>query len=181
MINQLIAGTTLDFLTTLSADYPASAWTLTWSLRGPQSIDIVAIASGNDYRTQQSAAQTALWPAGVYSFVGRVQNVAGVVAEVLRGRTKVLPNIPQQAAGYDGRTTAEIQLEAVQAEITARVTGGATVEYTIGSRSLKKEPLAALLALRTQLMLQIAQSRRAEAIASGLGDPTKKFVRFGSF
>lgn len=77
---------------------------------------------------------------------------------------------------FDGRTQSEIDLDAVKAAIRARMTGDATVEYTIGNRSLKKEPISALLALRSQLEADVARERAAKRISDGIG--RQVFVRF---
>ena len=64
------------------------------------------------------------------------------------------------------------------AELTARVSGGLTLEYTIGSRSLKKEPTASLMALEQRCLRIIARERNAQAAANGLGNPKRLGVRF---
>lgn len=78
---------------------------------------------------------------------------------------------------FDGRSQAQIDLDAVKAAIRARISGDATVEYTIGNRSLKKEPLANLIALRTQLEADVAREKQAKRLSDGIGRAV--FVRFG--
>lgn len=78
---------------------------------------------------------------------------------------------------FDGRTQAEIDLAAVKTEIRARATGGMTIEYTIGTRSLKKESISRLLELKSALEADIAREKQAKRISEGLGRGI--FVRFG--
>lgn len=78
---------------------------------------------------------------------------------------------------FDGRSQAEKDLDAVKTEIRARATGGMTVEYTIGTRSLKKESISRLLELKSALEADVARERRAKRISDGIGRSV--FVRFG--
>ena len=58
--------------------------------------------------------------------------------------------------------------------------GGATQEYRLGNRSLKRYDLADLIALESQLKAQVARENKAQIIDSGLGDPNNLFIRFGN-
>lgn len=91
-----------------------------------------------------------------------------------------MPNLAALAssAAFDGRSQAETDLAAVRAEITARISGGATLEYTIGSRSLKKEPMTALVEIEQRCLRIVARERRAAGAANGLGNPGRISVRF---
>ena len=60
------------------------------------------------------------------------------------------------------------------------MTGGATQEYRIGNRSLKRYDLTELLALESRLKAVVARENKAKLIASGLGDPNNLYVRFGN-
>ena len=82
------------------------------------------------------------------------------------------------AAAYDGRTQAERDLDAVNAAISARTSGGLVAEYSVAGRSLKREPMAALLALRSALMMRVRNEQTAASIAAGLGNPRNLHVRF---
>lgn len=163
-----------------SADYG-----LTYSLRGPTpaaQLDLVGTPSGNGWTfavtTTQSAAlnagnQAAAWYWQAYATASGQRITAG------NGTLRVLPNLAGlNSATYDGRSQAEQILSAINAEIAARINGGATVEYTIGTRSLKKEPLSALGALRSRYQNIVARERRAQAVANGLGRPGMLGVRF---
>ncbi len=166
-----------------------SSWTLTYSFRGSiaaAGIDAVGVATGSGWTTTVTPAQSAamntgglplIWYWSAWALKAGVRHTAG------DGTLQVKPNLAALTAGsstYDGRSVAEQTLSAIETEISARATGGMTVEYTIGNRSLKKEPMAALIALRTTYKGIVARERRGQQIANGLGNPTRVGVRFTS-
>ena len=85
------------------------------------------------------------------------------------GSLLVKPNLAAISANtvVEGRTPAEVNLANIEAEIAARITGGATLEYTIGNRSLKREPMAMLMTLRSQYRLIVYREKQAQAGANG--------------
>lgn len=106
----------------------------------------------------------------------------GAVTEYSRGQIEVQASLAYAGspAAFDGRTQAQKDLDAVQAAIRSLMTGGATQEYRIGNRSLKRYDLADLLALESQLKATVVRENKAKIIASGLGDPNNLFIRFGN-
>jgi hypothetical protein len=106
----------------------------------------------------------------------------GAVSEYSRGQIEVQASLAYAGspAAFDGRTQAQKDLEAVQAAIRSLMTGGATQEYRIGNRSLKRYDLTDLLALESQLKATVVRENKAKIIASGLGDPNNLFIRFGN-
>jgi hypothetical protein len=106
----------------------------------------------------------------------------GAVSEYSRGQIEVQASLAYvgSPAAFDGRTQAQKDLEAVQAAIRSLMTGGATQEYRIGNRSLKRYDLTDLLALESQLKATVVRENKAKIIASGLGDPNNLFIRFGN-
>ena len=164
----------------------ASGWSLTYSFRGQQGaggIDVAATAAGTGWTMALTSAQTAAlnigtsvatWPWQAWCQSGSKRISVG------NGVLRVQPNLAGLAAGtvFDGRSQAEKDLDAIRAELTARVSGGLTLEYTIGSRSLKKEPTASLMALEQRCLRIIARERNAQAAANGLGNPKRFAVRF---
>jgi len=81
------------------------------------------------------------------------------------------------ATAFDGRSQAEIDLEAVQAAIRAIISKGAK-QYTIANRSFTATDLGQLMKRESQLKAIVAQEKAADSIAKGLGDPGSLFVRF---
>lgn len=106
----------------------------------------------------------------------------GAVTEYSRGQIEVQASLAYAGSpeAFDGRTQAQKDLDAVQAAIRSLMTGGATQEYRIGNRSLKRYDLTDLLALESQLKATVVRENKAKIIASGLGDPNNLFIRFGN-
>jgi len=104
----------------------------------------------------------------------------GAVTEYSRGQIEVQASLVYAGspAAFDGRTQSQKDLDAVQAAIRSLMTGGATQEYRIGNRSLKRYDLTELLALESRLKAVVARENKAKLIASGLGDPNNLYVRF---
>lgn len=94
------------------------------------------------------------------------------------GKLEVKADIPAAGNTYDGRTQAQIDLDAVRAEMRARVTGGSVQEYSIGNRSLKKMPMADLIAMETKLKADVAREARADRLAKGMNSGRAVYVRF---
>lgn len=181
MQQQLIAGDSLAFNVQVP-QYPANAgWALAYRLVprtvGNAVVNINATANGTGYAVAVAAATTAAWAADTYTWASWV-NKAGELYTVGGGTILVQPDPRTVAAGYDDRSVEEQQLSQVTATIQARISGGLVAEYTIGSRSLKNESMAALLALRSQLRVTVARQRRGQQIAAGLGRPDRLGVRF---
>jgi hypothetical protein len=160
----------------------APTYTLTYSLRGAgAALDVTAAASGTGWQTSLTGTQTAAlnttpaavtWYWSAYATNGSTRYSAG------QGTLYVDPNLQALSGTYDGTTQEEKDLVAIRAEISSRISGGATIEYAIGNRSLKKEPISALLMLEARYKTIVSRQRLASAVANGLGNPAKSFVRF---
>ncbi|MBQ0934641.1 hypothetical protein [Ideonella paludis] len=161
-------------------------YVLTYSLRGPVqsgNVDINGVADGGGWKVTITADQSAALNATATPNVWYWQAVATKGQERVTaggGTLKVTPNIAGLPTNgiFDGRSKAEQDLAAVRAEISRRISGGATVEYTIGQRSLKKEPMSALVEIEERCLRIVARERKASAAANGLGNPGRLGVRF---
>jgi hypothetical protein len=174
-----IAGDTVTWKVPAQGDKTSADYVLTFALRGHQTLTVTGTADGGGWVVTLTAAQTGVLPAGDYSWSQAI--AAGAERYTIsQGRTKVQPNIAAQVVGFDGRSQAEQDLAALQAEIRARVQGGASLNYTIGSRSLAKEPISALLELESKLKADVAREKAAQRVANGAGNPRSIFVRFGA-
>lgn len=152
-------------------------WTLTYAVRGEVNLTLTASADGTGWITTATATQTATLNAGTYYWQAYVTKGFDRIT-LGSGQCTVKPNLSRQAAGYDGRSQNQKDLDAVTAEISARVNGGSTIEYTIGNRSLKKEPMSSLVTMQNRLKYLVMKEQRAAQLANGLGDPRAVFVRF---
>lgn len=175
----------LPFADTLGMPVDATAYTLGYSLRGPVAgagLDLVGTASGTGWAFALSTAQSlalntgatvARWYWQAYATKSGVRLTAG------EGQLNVRPNLAAISTGtFDGRSQAEQILSTVESAISARINGDAVTEYTIGSRSLKKEPMGELIKLRDRYRTIVSRGRKAQAIKNGLGNPTRLGVRF---
>jgi hypothetical protein len=104
----------------------------------------------------------------------------GAVTEYSRGQIEVEASLAYSGTpgAYDGRSQAQKDLDSVQAAIRALMTGGATQEYRIGNRLLKRFDLPDLIAWEGRLKAIVARENKAKIIASGLGDPMNLYIRF---
>lgn len=159
-------------------------WTLVWYFTGHHTLTVTSTAyTGGGWQTSLTSAQTAAFHAGPpsgppnYFWQATASNGSQKVT-IGTGTLLVNQDLSTAAVNWDGRTQSEIDLAAVQAAISARVTGGVVAEYSIGSRRLRNEPITALLELESRLKLMVAKEHQAQSIANGLGDPRNTFVRF---
>lgn len=158
-------------------------WTLTWYFTGPHAISITSTAYSGGWETSITSAQTAAFHAAGPDqrpnyFWQATATRSGQKITIGTGVLLIQQDIATAQPNYDGRTQSEQDLAAVQQEIRARIGGGMTVEYSIGSRRLRKEPMTALLELESSLKMKVSRERQAQSIANGLGDPRNTFVRF---
>lgn len=184
----IIAGDSQSWRDVSFRDYlgnsvDSGTYALTYSLRGPgQSLDLTGTSYGTGWAFALTPVQSAAlnttrssvtWYWQAYALAAGARVTAG------DGTLTVRPNLQALTTGtYDGSSQAEKDLVAVQAEISSRINGGATIEYTIGTRSLKKEPMSALVEIEQRCKRIVQRERRAQAIKNGLGNPGRVGVRF---
>lgn len=184
--SEFFAGDTLTWRDKQTRDslgnsIQSSDWTLTYAVRGAVNLTLTASADGTGWITTATATQTATLNTGNAPVVVYWQAYVTKGSDRITlgsGQSNVKPNLSAQTAGFDGRSQAQKDLDAVTAEISARINGGSTIEYTIGNRSLKKEPTSSLIAMQNRLKYLVMKEQRAADIANGLGDPRAVFVRF---
>lgn len=176
MIEELIAGDTLDFLDTVAEYPPADGWTLKYRLvprftspvQAP--IDITASTSGAQYRVQAAAGITVNWSAGAYTWSRWVEKAGPIRQSLGNGQLEVIENPATATAGYDGRTHERKMLEAIEAclESRATTTQREMVAYAIGSRSQTfdaEDTRAELVKLRNTYAWMVSDQ---EGLAAGI-------------
>lgn len=188
--NVITAGDTPSWVDTpftdgVGASVDSSAYALTYNFRGADAsakLDLAGTASGTGWQFTLATAASAAFNTGSVNarwYWVAIATKAGVRLTAGEGVLTVKPNLATVNT-FDGRSTAEQVLATVEAAILARTNGDMVTEYTIGSRSLKKEPMTALLQLRSQYRLIVSRERKAQAIKNGLGNPTRLGIRFRS-
>ena len=114
------AGDTFTFTKSLP-DYPATDWTLTYNLRGQQSIDITATQSGtsNDFLISVASSTTAAWATGLYSIAGYVSALSSRF-QIYGGALTITANLATAAGNFDNRTNAEKIVSALESVALSR-------------------------------------------------------------
>lgn len=173
----------IAFRDALGGNVSSGSYALSYAFRGPgAAFDLAGAPQGTGWQFTLAAADSAALNTGAsaltWYWMATATN-AGTRLTAGDGTLVVRPNLVALNTGaFDGRSQAEKDLAAVRAEITARVNGGAVTEYTIGTRSLKKEPMANLLVIEQRCLRIVARERKAQMIKNGLGNPGRVGVRF---
>lgn len=155
----LRAGDTWAWTRSL-ADYPASAWTLTYYFRHATShFDVVATADGDDFAAAVAKATTAGVVPGYYDWSAFVSD-ADERHQVGQGRLQVLPDL---AAAYphDGRSFARRMLDAIEAALESRADSDQLdlINASLEGRSLARDK-AGLMTLRREFQAEVAKEDR---------------------
>ena len=161
----LRAGDTWAWTRTL-ADYPASAWTLTYYFRNATAkFDVAATASGDSYAVTVAKALSGKTP-GWYDWTAFVES-ATERHQVDAGRIQILQNVAADAV-YDGRTFARKMLDAIEAALESRATGDQLDLITAGTgdRNIGRDK-DRLMQLRMQFRLEVRAEEDKERRANG--------------
>lgn len=160
------------------SDYPASTWTLTYSLLSSTTkITLTGSASGTDHLIDISASTTAAYTAGWYDWVARVSDGTDSFT-VGYGRIELLPDL-EAASSYDNRSHARKVLDAIESVIEGRASQDADT-ITHNGRSLARTPIEDLLKLRSKYKSEVDAEDQAERIRSGLNSGRMVRVRLAS-
>jgi hypothetical protein len=178
--SEIIAGDSLNFLTT-TPNFPASqSWVLTYKLiplAGGTPITITASAEGDDHRVTVLASVTALYAPMEYSWEAYVTKALERYT-VDSGTVKVLPD-PSVATTLDNRSHARKMLALIELALEGHATNQQLdlLSSAIGTRVWNRD-VAKLLPMRDQYRKEVWTEDRQEALASGQADPNKIRVRF---
>jgi len=171
---KIYAGNTLEFKKNLS-EYPASSWTLTYTLvnqNNTYSFD--ATADGDTHVVSVPAATTANWVSGVYKYYAHVSD--GTDRFMIESATvEILPD-PTSGA-FDTRTHVKKVLDALEAVIEGRATHD-QASYTISGMQLNKMGIEDLMLFRDKYKAEYKRELQAEKLAKGLKTGNKVYVRF---
>jgi hypothetical protein len=158
----------------------SDVWTLHYYLRaGTQALNLTGVANGPGWKTSIASADSAPLTPGVFYWQASVSNGSQRIT-LGTGTIKIIADLAFSGspADFDGRSDNEKALDAINAEISARLNGGTAEEYTIGNRSLKKTPMKDLIAMQSRYNTIVQRERQAQKIAQGLGNPRQMYVRF---
>ena len=170
------AGNTFTWTKSL-ADFPASEWTLTYELRGAQSISVTATADGNDYLVSVAAATTASWTVGTYSMAGYVAALSSRF-QIYAGSLVIESNIATAAADYDARTVAARVVAALEAVALNRASRE-EISYVNGlGISVQKMSHGEIIAALGYWRGRLADEQAADATAQGRATGRRILTRF---
>jgi hypothetical protein len=175
------AGDTVKWKRSL-ADYPATGgWTLKYRLiSAANKYDITASASGADHLVTVTAATSATYVAGEYAWQAYVEGGSSERYTVGTGTLTIAPNLAGQSGGLETRSTARQIVAELEAARLAYATNGQghVQRFTIGNREMWFRSSADFLREIEYFRNQVANEEAAEAIAKGLGNPRRLYVRF---
>lgn len=175
--SRVTAGDSISWLKSLS-DYPASSgWVLAYTfINSAAKITATATASGADHLVSISAATSAGWVAGTYTW----QATATKAAErytVGTGALVVLPNLAA-ATTYDTRSSARKALDAVNLLLETYGAKAYQHSYEIAGRRQQFQTPGDFMAFRSRLMAEVATEENAARINAGLSPRNQVAVRF---
>lgn len=162
------------------AAYPAPVWSLKYYLVSPnRQIVLDASADGAAHVVAVSAAASAAYLAGLYSWIARV-SAGGEEYTVGDGAIEILPNFATAAAGLDGRSHAKRMLDALTSIIEGRAASMDIdiVDKTLGEGvALRKNP-ELLIKYQGIYARQYRAEQEAQKLANGEASGRKVLVKF---
>jgi len=174
----LQAGDTWSWDDSLS-DYPATTWTLKYSLYryGAAPISITASADGTDHAVSVAKATTAAVTAGNWNWTAYVED-ATTRTTVGRGTVTIKADQTVALSSTDLRSHAVKMLELIESSLLASATNSHIVSLTIDGKSVqyKREDL---LVLRNKYKWEVYNEKKADMIAQGLDPGGRINIRFG--
>ena len=157
----ITAGDTREWVDTLS-DYPNDLYTLTYAIAGSAKLILTATNSGTDYKTTITGAQSGALAAGAYSFQTYVTKIADSTrSNIASGNIVIIPNLSVVTTPYDPRTFAKKTLDAIEATIAAKLSGGAVQRYKIHDREVWNYSLKELTDLENYYRARVTKEEVA--------------------
>ena len=170
---KITAGLSYSWDKTLS-DYPATAWTLAYSLvNNANQYDVTASADGDDYAAAITKAASAAFEPGAYRLIGYVDDGTDRT-QVYIGDLIVEPDFTKVS---DRRSYAEKTLEAIEAVVAHAATKDQE-SITVDGQTLVRRKPADLIMLRDRFKREVAAEKRAADFAAGIGGTGRVQLRF---
>ncbi len=156
----------------------SASWSLTYYLRGPSELDLVAAADGTGWRVALSATASGALGAGLYRWSAAVASGAERFT-VGAGQLTLTPDLAAVAPGVDARTQAQVALAACEAAMaTFNQTGGKVRKYDIAGRSMEFQSITELMQLHAFWKGKVLAEQATAQIGAGLGNPRNLYARF---
>ena len=159
----------------------SSDYTLTYYLRtntATEGATVVGSAYGTGWEFTIASGTSIGLNAGQWYWQA-VATKTGSTVTLGAGQLAVLAalNYTGTPGAVDGRSQAQIDLNAVQTAIRT-IVSGRSKQYSIGSRSFTSLDLSELMERESRLKSDVKREQMADLIANGLGNPHNLFVRF---
>jgi hypothetical protein len=159
----------------------SSDYTLTYYLRtntATEGATVVGSAYGTGWEFTIASGTSIGLNAGQWYWQA-VATKTGSTVTLGAGQLAVLAalNYTGTPGAVDGRSQAQIDLDAVQTAIRT-IVSGRSKQYSIGSRSFTSLDLSELMERESRLKSDVKREQMADLIANGLGNPHNLFVRF---
>ena len=134
--SSIVAGNSISWKWSDSR-FPASAWTLIYSLViNSAQVKLTATADGDDFLITILSSDSSSWAPGDYSFQAHVSKSATSERyQVQVGVIKILQDFETEASGYDARSWVKKTLDAIRDVIDGKVLRD-RASYAIAGRSL---------------------------------------------
>ena len=164
------AGDTLAWRRDDLTSYPSSGgWTLAYTLVGSTStLTLTATGDSAGHAVAATAAATATWAPGAYTWVATVTNVDARRYTIGQGVLTVKPNLASVVGGMDLRGPARQALEAVDALLREFGAKAYLQEVQYGERRQRFRSPSEFMQFRSLLQLEA----RKEDAAAGLAPRT---------
>ena len=171
-VQELVAGDTLNFSTTVPGYSAAAGWVLKYRLvprtAANSVIALTGAASGDDHLFQVGASTTANWAADTYGWSAWVEKDSEKYT-VQSGQIVVKPDPRTLAAGADTRSAARRALDDAR---TARNAWNPTMRrYRIGDREREFNDVAEIVRLIVQLEREV---EREDLLAGRPTQPARR-------
>jgi hypothetical protein len=154
-------------------------WALTYWLRGPSKLDLVAAADGSGgWMSDLTADASAALSAGLYAWSATVASGAERFT-VGFGQLTLQADLAGKDVGYEARTPAQIALADCEAAMgTFNRTGGKVRKYDIAGRSMEFQSIDELMKLHAFWKAKVEAEATTASVAQGGVNSRNFYVRF---
>lgn len=158
-----------------NASYPATAWTLSYTVKGVDNrLAVAGVAAGASFTVLLTSANTALLAPGQYDIIEiYTETASSERVSVSSGQVTVLPN----PASNTVKTWAQETLELAEAAITA-IAANPRQTVSIAGSSFGYRNLEELQKFRDTLKDEVAREKKAQDAAAGNFKSTAIRTRF---
>lgn len=160
------------------SDYPASSWTLTYTLVGPAKYSLTATADGESHKVSVPKATTAAYVPGIYRMIGTITDGTSQYQTYV-STLEILEDLTAEEAGYDAISDARKTLASIK-EAIKTYAENPYQSLTIAGRTKANWSFEELIKWRKLYEEEVAREEKAERLESGISPGSRIFVRFGN-